>query len=461
MEYYSKYLKYKNKYLDLKNMFGGGHFESTYYKANKDTLDAKLIAINVLIKPHLISTWDRIKKYFGKHESYDEIFESIKDKPQLTLLSDHYPIWNHETNRLSWNIGDVDNLYAKVFTDTVFKQSSFNKDYKDGFKNELLDEKAALITKILIWYKQILGNDNFIIHLQECSGLLYSKINALLEAHTEVTCSSDFVPQVLIQFSDFQDITRRPRDPLTEPNWIMYGNDLINKLKFKKYNEITYNYEVIYSKLPKDIKQTGYCSIILQDKKEVKATLELLPTIMVFDAWRGSDSKELSKFKPHLYGFQLTSRGCIVLSNVISNVEFNVHLKNDKDIPTKQIDDINNLKNIDMSLFFVDYTKLTMRIDVDSGIPDNLKTEKRIQNYFVNELRKLISSGSTKLIKLGLSHIISLSETKYTGLNKAVVIIAGDYNLRWDKIKSIGELQNKSKELYDSDIDFILQKGEL
>jgi hypothetical protein len=436
-------------------MFGGGHFESTYYKANKDTLDAKLVEINVLIKPHLISTWDKIKKFFDKHESYDEIFESIKDKPQLTLLSDHYPIWNHETNRLSWNIGDVDNLYAKVFTDIVFKQSSFNKDYKDGFKNELLDEKAALITKILIWYKQILGNDNFIIHLQECSGLLYSKINALFEAHTEITCSSDFVPQVLIQFSDFQDITKRPRDPLTESNWIMYGNELIKKLTYKKFNEIKYNYEVIYSKLPKDIKQTGYCSIILQDKKEVKATLELLPTIMVFDAWRGSDSKELSKFKPHLYGFQLTSRGCIVLSNVISHVEFNVHLKNDKDIPTKQIDDINNLKNIDTSLFFVDYTKLTMRIQVDSGIPDNLKKEERIQKYFFNELRNLISSGSTKLSKSGAS----LTETKYTELNKSSVIIAGDFNLTLDKIKNFSELQNKSKDLYDSNIDFILQRG--
>ena len=118
MDYYKKYLKYKSKYLLIKNQIGGepidNYFTTFFGITNDETL-----ALNCFLKPILDQYWAEISICYGLPSPNDFIFKNgvihpqARGKPYLhrakiaVFLSDHSPIHDERGGRniISWNVG--------------------------------------------------------------------------------------------------------------------------------------------------------------------------------------------------------------------------------------------------------------------------------------------------------------------------------------------------------------------
>lgn len=169
-DYFYKYQKYKQKYLDLTNQINqtGGKRDypiihiSGPSGAGKTTLGNKLIykfGKNIVVKDIDDLRYDFIKKEYGgfnkinawKPEKYQEYIDNFvkknKQKPIVFVGLNHMPWWN---KRLYYDMHPTHKFYIKLNSDLIFKQkcSRFLEDVfvehrENTLKNIIKNEKET------------------------------------------------------------------------------------------------------------------------------------------------------------------------------------------------------------------------------------------------------------------------------------------------------------------------------
>jgi hypothetical protein len=122
MSFYKKYLKYKNKYLSLKNQFGSGEITAkNHFIKNMNT---NILAI---CKNDRILTFDKTKPVYTEadyNEIFDEIYKSLnKDNKNIDWIIKSY------MNNTFGSPSSVEN-YGR-FLDAFEKYTLLKKNYKD------------------------------------------------------------------------------------------------------------------------------------------------------------------------------------------------------------------------------------------------------------------------------------------------------------------------------------------
>jgi hypothetical protein len=136
MNYYEKYLKYRTKYLLLKNQKGGEYISNYFRFFFRDTTSDSL---NSIVKPILDEYWLEISNCYGLSSSNHFIFKYgiihplSRSKPYLhreniaVFLSDHSPIHDNKGGKkiISWNVGigydDVLFQYLKPINQSLLR----------------------------------------------------------------------------------------------------------------------------------------------------------------------------------------------------------------------------------------------------------------------------------------------------------------------------------------------------
>ena len=411
MNYYKKYLKYKSKYLLIKNQIGGepidNYFTTFFGITNDETL-----ALNCFLKPILDQYWAEISICYGLPSPDHFIFKFVVNHPMevnkyreniVVFLSDHSPIHDERgrNNIISWNvgIGDEETVFnylrpieckktgdapggKKVSVCPWFIKGQachtrpgqpcslrhpesffFKKPAIDSPSDlKLLELKARLIVEYIKNYK----GDQAIVHLQECSGRLYKKICDLLDKAGEYFCS-DFVPQTLIDVS--LDLTK----------------------------SISY-----YTMPPESHDKSGLCTFVFFPDQQSITTIQLIPCITYVYPFPTPNPKK-GIFSSH---YNMTSRACKVIGIPSSDTFYNVHLDGNygfTDLRTL-------LKNETTNYIFqaIQSTGLTTPI--------------------YNEFIKIVNANITKgFIKLIINTSIFGNST-VSSLVGSQIIIAGDFN---------------------------------
>ena len=278
------YLKYKNKYLELKEQNGGtvilNYFRYFYNVTTYDTL-------NKILRPILYDYWAEISKCYRLINPADFDYNSaIKHptSPNLALhrksiavfLSDHSPVHSSVNSIITWNVGisDDEDLFNYLtpfrFNDITY---SFTKPHD---RSILVTLKARLITEYIKFYK----TTNTIVNLQECSSELYTLIHANFASEY---FSSNFLPQTLVTLPMDLDIS----------------------------HSISY-----YKMAPKDYNKSGLCSFAFFPDKASIREIKLIPSIIsVF---------KFTRSIPNIYN--MTCRACKIVGLDSSNTYYNVHL---------------------------------------------------------------------------------------------------------------------------------------
>ena len=379
MDYYKKYLKYKTKYISLKNQYGGENIHdylAFFFRVTDRSLNRKL-------KPILDEYWTEISICYGLPSPDDFIFKNAIIHPQfrnhakpylhrakvVVFLSDHSPIHDERGGGkriISWNvgIGYDDDLFH--YLSPIKKGTTIYTFTKPGIGTpsdlKLLELKARLIVEYIKNYK----GDQTIVHLQECSGRLYKKICDLLDKAGEYFCS-DFVPQTLIDVS--LDLTK----------------------------SISY-----YTMPPESHNKSGLCTFVFFPDQKSITTIQLIPCITYVYPFPTPNPKK-GIFSSH---YNMTSRACKVIGIPSSDTFYNVHLDGNygfTDLRTL-------LKNETTNYIFqaIQSTGLTTPI--------------------YNEFIKIVNANITKgFIKLIINTSIFGNST-VSSLVGSQIIIAGDFN---------------------------------
>ena len=438
MDYYKKYLKYKSKYLLIKNQIGGepidNYFTTFFGITNDETL-----ALNCFLKPILDQYWAEISICYGLPSPDDFIFKLTVNHPKKTevdkyreniivFLSDHSPIHDERgrNNIISWNvgIGDDDTVFnylrpiecKKTEVAPGGKKISVCERYMRGLKChtrvgqacllrhpesflfkkpvidspsdlKLLELKARLIVEYIKYYK---GNKT-IVHLQECSGRLYKKICDLLDKNGEYFCS-DFVPQTLIYISE----------------------DLSTVNSF-------------YTMPPESHNKSGLCTFVFFPSRENIKPIRLIPTNLY-----------LNKENPA--GFKLDSRGCKVkgLETITNDTIYNVHLKQDN-----SHEDQKTLLDNTNSIF-----ELTNLLKISETFK-----QSNLERLIV-KLKETVQSNmaaGNQILAIKNKNVVG-NDVVSTHIGSKIIIV-GDFNQEFKKITRESSTWAKNKE---SNIDYIL-----
>jgi hypothetical protein len=436
MNYYKKYLKYKSKYLLIKNQIGGepidNYFTTFFGITNDETL-----ALNCFLKPILDQYWAEISICYGLPSPDHFIFKFVVNHPMevnkyreniVVFLSDHSPIHDERgrNNIISWNvgIGDEETVFnylrpieckktgdapggKKVSVCPWFIKGQachtrpgqpcslrhpesffFKKPAIDSPSDlKLLELKARLIVEYIKYYK----GDKTIVHLQECSGRLYKKICDLLVVTGEYF-SSNFNPQTLIYISE----------------------DLSTVNSF-------------YTMSPESHNKSGLCTFVFFPSRENIKPIRLIPTNLYLN-------------KEHSGVFKLDGRGCKVkgLETITNDTIYNVHLKQDNSHEdqktlfdnTNSIFDLTNLLKINETFKQPSYERLI------SKLKETIQSNVAAGNQILVIRNKNIVGNDV------VSTIVG-----------SKIIIAGDFNQKNKKITRESFTWAKNKE---SNIDYIL-----
>jgi hypothetical protein len=407
MNYYQKYLKYKNKYLLLKEQHGGENIHdylSFFFRVTDRYLNSKL-------KPILDEYWAKISTCYGLPSPNDFIFKNgvihpqARGKPYLhrakiaVFLSDHSPIHDERGGRniISWNVGigydDVLFNYLRPIqkSSRIYRFSRPAIGTPDDLK--LLELKARLIVEYIKYYK---GNKT-IVHLQECSGRLYKKICEIFKKSNE-HFSSNFVPQTLIDVS----------------------LDLSTSISY-------------YTMPPESHDKSGLCSFVFFPNKESVTHIELIPCITFVYAFPPKS--------PTLYN--MTCRACKIKGLEYFDTFYNVHL----DAETSYQDQRTLLKNETTNYIF-------------QGI--NVLKDKSIYDTFIKIVDENYCLGTSRILFVKGNTIFGFDNVHTT--KKSKIIIAGDFNQHFtqdiDKGGKYNYYSKITKEAFawpsSSDIDYIL-----
>ena len=376
MNYYQKYLKYKNKYLLLKEQHGGENIHdylSFFFRVTDRYLNSKL-------KPILDEYWAKISTCYGLPSPNDFIFKNgvihpqARGKPYLhrakiaVFLSDHSPIHDERGGRniISWNVGigydDVLFNYLRPIqkSSRIYRFSRPAIGTPDDLK--LLELKARLIVEYIKNYK----SDETIVHLQECSGRLYKKICDLLDKNGEYFCS-DFVPQTLIDLS----------------------LDLLSSISY-------------YTIPPENHDKSGLCTFVFFPDQQSITTIQLIPCITYVYPFPTPDPRK-GIVSTH---YNMTSRACKIIGIPSPNTFYNVHL----DGGYRFTDLRTLLKNETTHYIF-------------QAIPSTSLTTS-----VYNEFIKIVNANVTKgFIKLIINTTIFGNST-VSNIVGSQIIIAGDFN---------------------------------
>ena len=408
MNYYEKYLKYRTKYLLLKNQKGGEYISNYFRFFFRDTTSDSL---NSIVKPILDEYWLEISNCYGLSSSNHFIFKYgiihplSRSKPYLhreniaVFLSDHSPIHDNKGGKkiISWNVGigydDVLFQYLKPIKIKT-KTYSFTRPIIGSLSDiKLMELKAQLIAKYIKYYK----SDKAIIHLQECSGRLYKKICEIFKKSNE-HFSSNFVPQTLIDVS----------------------LDLSTSISY-------------YTMPPESHDKSGLCSFVFFPNKESVTHIELIPCITFVYAFPPKS--------PTLYN--MTCRACKIKGLEYFDTFYNVHL----DAETSYQDQRTLLKNETTNYIF-------------QGI--NVLKDKSIYDTFIKLVDENYCLGTSRILFVKGNTIFGFDNVHTT--KKSKIIIAGDFNQHFtqdiDKGGKYNYYSKITKEAFawpsSSDIDYIL-----
>jgi hypothetical protein len=178
VDYYYKYTKYKQKYLELlyeNKQIGGGKYPIIHISgpsgAGKTTLGNKLkykYTDKIIVKDIDDLRYDFVKKKYGgyknvwnnpkfvwnadKYQEYIDIFiKNHKSKPIVFVGLNHMPWWN---KRLYYNMHATNKYFIKLNSDLVYKQkcSRFMEDMfvknKDILINSFIKNEKETQKKI-------------------------------------------------------------------------------------------------------------------------------------------------------------------------------------------------------------------------------------------------------------------------------------------------------------------------
>jgi len=427
MDYYEKYLKYKNKYLELKQQLGGkviiNYFKYFYDVTTYDTL-------NKILRPILYDYWAEISKCYGLTNPANFDYDSAIQHPKsnidgkyrtdpalhresiVVFLSDHVPVHSSYNNIITWNVGFGydDELYNYLgpfwFRD---KEYTFRKP---ADTSRLINLKAKLIAKYIKFYK----NENTIVNLQECSSKLYTLIRANFDSEH---FSSKFLPQTLVTL---------PMD--------------LNIKHSKSY----------YTSLPETYNKSGLCTFAFFPDRDSIREINLIPSIV-------------SVFKPNKTDiYNITCRACKIVGLDSSNIYYNVHLDGEK-----ALTDTRKLLKNKFFIFQVVRDELTIKSNIYDKIlkiiTENCRTNELLKIFEITKdsvVEKYIYGNEPSLVNDGTKITLTSSIT-------GQIIISGDFNVKWSlKIDDSSKIGDPKSDFYskticeaykinsDSTIDYIL-----
>jgi ribosomal protein S18 acetylase RimI-like enzyme len=203
MNYYKKYLKYKNKYLELKNFLNGGTGDSD------DDIEIKFVSIrDSEFEQLLIQSHNLTKEAFGPHAYYTTsrippemsgivVYLKAKKLIGILFIEDEF---NYNKKLLWW--GGTENKPSNTYDNTYFQIRGFcvDKQYRsDGIGKKIL---------------------NFAKKLGKQNGFNYMFATIDLNENTERVLN--FYKQ-----NDFHKYERRESQPmLNEPDTVVYISDI-------------------------------------------------------------------------------------------------------------------------------------------------------------------------------------------------------------------------------------------
>lgn len=186
MDYHSKYIEYKARYLQLKielNSQSGGKKDKLVIHisgpsgSGKTTLGNKLIDMfgkKIIVKDIDDLRQDFIEKYYGKNKNlkhfdkdkYQKWIDDFIDKntkPIIFVGLNHMPWW-HKNHY--YNMHSKYNFYIKLDNDTIFKQkcgrfmNDLFVDNKQGVLNDLIKKEDWTLKQIQSGMKNECGFKN-------------------------------------------------------------------------------------------------------------------------------------------------------------------------------------------------------------------------------------------------------------------------------------------------------------
>jgi len=405
MNYYKKYLKYKSKYLLIKNQIGGepiDNYFTTFFGITND----ETVALNSVLKPILDEYWAEISRCYGLSSPDDFIFKYGIYHPKNTevdkyrenivvFLSDHSPIHDERgrNNIISWNVGIAENeilfdYLKEIKIKSIKTPFTFTKPAIDSPSDvKLLELKARLIVEYIKYYK----DKNTIVHLQECSGRLYNKIKNLLTSDSEIF-SSYFNPQTLIYISE----------------------DLSTATSY-------------YTASPESHNQSGLCTFVFFPSREDIKSIRLIPCNLYLN-------------KDNSSGFKLDGRGCKVkgLETITNNTIYNVHLKQENSHKDQNIL-LNNTNTI---------------FELNNLIKTSSTFKQANLDRLIVKLRETVRSNydaGNQILAIKNKNVVG-NDVVSTHIGSKIIIV-GDFNQEFKKITRESSTWAKNKE---NNVDYIL-----
>jgi adenylate kinase family enzyme len=240
MDYKNKYLKYKIKYLQLKNynQIGGksslvihisgpsGSGKSTLGNKLKEIYDNKIIVKDIddlrreFIDLFYDDTWTGDTFDNEKYQEFIDKFVNANDKPIIFVGLNHMPWWHED---LYYNMHPNHKFYIKLDDNIVIKQkcSRFINDIHENQKeilNDLIDNEIETITKLEKGLKENCGEHDETKRLNNIWNTYYPS-----DGYGELTR---------------EEILDRVKDILNDHLGIMTGGDKKTKTTHRRYRKI-------------------------------------------------------------------------------------------------------------------------------------------------------------------------------------------------------------------------------
>ena len=476
--FYKKYLKYKNKYLELKNQIGHGLLVSPDTISIRGArgpnsifgflgyVDASLNLFEPAIYEAIDYYFDGIEKYFrstGPYQYTGRIYRGArpsprwhfnsykdnnsfisdilyKDKTLVPYLSDHRPIWDISTNSISWNVDENDIEFFKTLAYKLSERdgtalTDFNETDMQNFYNrtftsrrnriDLLNPKAHLIS---LHINYIIDNfldksKQIIINLQETSGELSQMIYTRLNTGTyNNRISYDFIPQVLMILST------QMTGPAMKAAGIRQGQEDDATIK----RRLRFDVSTIYNTNIDNISRTGFGTFIIVPRT-VPATpiinFKLKPALMKLNRYKYGDcvdGNRLEDWPTNEWGYNIICRAAYI--DICEMPFFNIHL--DKKEAISQLTRLFTFKNNSTFDCILDYSWTISNPVIESHVLELVKNELTRINSAVPNL-----PGKNRLF------------TVIRGANEIITGYDLDERNPIDKIVAAGDLNITKKDL--------------
>ena len=118
MTYYDKYLKYKNKYLELKYLVGGSTFDSDYYNSLIETIKTNISKLNSVNKRPVNKNFFELERI--RNDNINSITNALNDFNQIDGTKDinleNIPTWilTLENIKKSYTDSRINNIIEKL-----------------------------------------------------------------------------------------------------------------------------------------------------------------------------------------------------------------------------------------------------------------------------------------------------------------------------------------------------------